>query len=95
MAAIQTLTFDEFVALLRQRLFDAEAIDNSTLPDFKELMSDYAEVIPDGWYDQAYEELEANGHLNPKLSGGTFGGGPFGRLSADGRLYVRDERGES
>jgi hypothetical protein len=59
------------------------------------LVSDYADVIPDVWYDQAYEELMAQGHLDPRLSGATFGGGPFGRLSADGRLWVREQRREA
>lgn len=86
----EVLSFDEFVDLLRQRLFDADALDRSKLHDFKELMSDYVDVIPAGWYDDAFEELQAQGHLH-QVSGATFGG-PFGRLSADGRLFVRSER---
>lgn len=82
------LRFDEFVDLLRQRLFDADALNRSELHDFKELMSDYADVIPEGWYDDAFEELEAQGHLH-QASGRAFGSVSFGRLSADGRLFIR------
>jgi hypothetical protein len=92
MDTTETLTFEEFVDLLRERIFDADALDRSKLHEFKELMSDYAAVTPDGWYDDAFEELQAQGHLH-EVSGATFGG-PFGRLSADGRLYVRDGRSE-
>lgn len=92
MATIDTLTFEEFVDLLRERLFDADAIDSSKLHEFKELMSDFADVTPEGWYDNAFAELDAQGHLHDQ-SGASFGG-PFGRLSADGRLYVRGERAE-
>jgi hypothetical protein len=88
MMGIQTLAFDEFVDLLRVRLFQADALDRSKLHDFKELMSDCANVTPEGWYDDAFEELQAQGHLH-QASGATFGG-PFGRLSADGRLHVRE-----
>jgi hypothetical protein len=86
------LSFDEVVDLIRSRMFDADAIDSSKLHDLKELVSDYAAVIPEGWYQDAFDELQAQGHLHDQ-SGGTFGS-PFGRLSADGRLYVRDERAE-
>lgn len=92
MSSTEILDFDEFVDLLRERLFDSEALDSSTLPDFQDLMVDHADVVPDVWYQQAYDELEAQGHLNPRLSGGTMGGRLYARLSADGRLYVRQSR---
>lgn len=92
MATTHVLSFDEVVDLIRERMFDADAIDSSKLHDFKELVNDYAEVIPEGWYQDAFDELEAQGHLHDQ-SGGSFGG-PFGRLSADGRLYVREQRAE-
>jgi hypothetical protein len=82
------LDFDEFVDLLRRRLFDADALDPSKLHEFRELMSDYSAVTPDGWYDDAFEELQAQGHLH-QASGRAMGGSVFGRLSADGRLYIR------
>ncbi len=91
MDATEILEFEEFVDLLRERLFDADALDRSTLHDFRELMSDYAAVTPEGWYDDAFEELEAQGHLY-KAAGRAMGGAVFGRLSADGRLHVRQER---
>ncbi len=79
--------FDEYVDVLRQRLFDYEA-----LPDFADLMSDYAGVVPTAWPVQAYEELQVLGHLNPQVSGLTMGPRAHGRLSADGRYYVRQQR---
>jgi hypothetical protein len=80
-------TFDEFVDLVRIRLGMKDALDDSALHDFKPLMSDYADVVPENWYADAFEELEAQGHLHP-ASGQTFGGA-FARLSADGRLFLR------
>ncbi len=91
MDTTKVLDFDEFVDLLRERLFDADALDRSKLHEFNELMSDYSAVTPEGWYDDAFEELEAQGHLH-EASGRAMGGSVFGRLSADGRLHVRTER---
>jgi hypothetical protein len=51
-------------------------------------MRDQAEQIPDQWYWQALEELEAQGHLDP-ASHKENGGDARGRLSADGRHYLR------
>ena len=85
--------FDTYVDVLRKRIFDYEAIlNNGTLPSFDELMSDYADVAPEAWPVQAYEELLAQGHLNPNVSGMTFGPKAHGLLSADGRYYVREQR---
>jgi hypothetical protein len=56
------LSFDEVVDLIRSRMFDADAIDSSKLHDLKELVSDYAAVIPEGWYQDAFDELQAQGH---------------------------------
>lgn len=83
------LAFDEFVDLISERMFDADALDSSKLYEFKELVSDYADVIPESWWDDAVAELDAQG-LHP-ASGATFGG-PLGRLSAGGRLYAREQR---
>jgi hypothetical protein len=85
---IEPLTFDQFLELLRVRIGLADAMNASELHDFKELMKDYAEVTPEGWYWNAFEELEAEGHLNP-ASSKLMGGGACGRLSADGRLYLQ------
>ena len=54
----QTIEFDEYLDTLRERLFDYEALhDDGSLPDFGELMSDYADVTPKAWESQAYDEL--------------------------------------
>jgi hypothetical protein len=79
--------FGELIDLLRQRLHDADAVQPSRIHSFKELMR-YAEVIADNWYWEALEELQAQGHLDP-ASHKVSGGDACGRLSADGRLYVR------
>ena len=57
---------------------------------FKELMCDHANLAPENWYWDAFEELEAQGHLEP-ASGKAFGSDASARLSADGRLYLREE----
>jgi hypothetical protein len=74
-------TFDEFVDELRRRLGAADALKPSELHDFRELMSDYADKVGDNWYSDAFDELEAQGHLDP-ASGKTMGPTVFGRLSA-------------
>lgn len=90
---VESPDFDGYVDVLRQRLFDHEAIHGgSTVPDFHELMSDYADVAPEAWTEHAYDELLAQGHLDPKVSGVTMGPTPHGLLSADGRYYVRQQR---
>ena len=89
-----TINFDEYVDVLRERLYDHEAtqMGGSELPDFPKLMSDYAETAPPQWALHAYEELQAQGHLSPQASGLAMGPTPFGRLSADGRYYVLQRR---
>ena len=81
-------TFVEFVDVLRERLAAADALKPSELHDFRELMSDYADKVGDNWYEDAFDEVEVQGHLDP-ASGKTMGPTVFGRLSADGRAYVR------
>jgi hypothetical protein len=83
-------TFDELVDLLRVRLADADALNASELHSFKELMRDHAEVVADQFYWHAFEELEAQGHLDP-ASTRAMGLDAHGRLSADGRLYLRTQ----
>lgn len=91
--AMEPLDFDSYVDVLRQRLFDHEALHNDgTLPHFDDLMDDYRETAPAGWPEQAYDELMAQGHLDPRASGQVMGPHSFGRLSADGRLCVRQQR---
>jgi hypothetical protein len=89
LAAGEIPSFDELVDLLRERLGYADAINSSELHSFRELMADRSDVISDNWYWEAFEELEAQGHLNPsslKLNGGDA----VARPSADGRLYLRE-----
>lgn len=52
-------------------------------------MRDQAEHIPDNWYWEAFDELEAQRHLDPVSHRGN-GGNAYGRLSADGRFYLRN-----
>lgn len=90
---MEPIDFDTYVDVLRERIFDYEAVhDDGTIPNFDELMDEYAEVAPGAWPEQAYEELLAQGHLNPNVSGMTSGPKPHGLLSADGRFYVRQQR---
>jgi hypothetical protein len=84
-----TLDFDGFVALLRQRIGDADAIKPGELHPFKVLMADYADVTPDQWYWDALDELKAWGHVHP-ASTVINGGDACARLSADGRAYLRE-----
>jgi hypothetical protein len=81
-------SFDELLDLLRVRLRDADAVKPSELHSFRELMSDHADVIADQWYYEVFEELDAQGHLD-RASSKLMGGDAIGRLSADGRLYLR------
>lgn len=84
--------FDDFVDLLRVRIGHADALFPSRLHDFRgDLMPEYAETIPETWWWAGLEELQALGHLDDnsqKLNGGDA----CGRLSADGRAYLRDMR---
>jgi hypothetical protein len=86
--------FDELLDLLRVRLGDADAVDAARIHSFKELMADHAEVIGGQWYWHAFEELEAEGHLDP-ASHEENGGDACGRLSADGRMYLRSSADDS
>ncbi len=80
--------FGELLDLLRVRLGLADALNSTEIHSFEELMRDQAERIPDQWYWEAFEELEAQGHLDPAAHK-EMGGNACGRLSADGRLYLR------
>lgn len=93
---METFEFDEYVDVLRERLFDHEAVYNDgTLPHFDDLMDDYRNSAPAAWPEHAYDELMAQGHLDPRASGQVFGPHSFGRLSADGRFHVRAQRKEA
>ena len=90
MTQIEIPDFNQFVDELRESMFDADALFPSRVHDFKKhLLPDYVDRVPETWWEEAREELEAQGHLG--IDGSGFGA-PAARLSADGRLYVRDER---
>jgi len=91
MAAPNPLLFDESIDILRERVRAAEVLDDSAIPSFKELMSDYADRLPDNWYWEALEELQALGHVNENVSHKENGGNACARLSADGRAYLRSQ----
>jgi hypothetical protein len=84
----ETLTYDQFLDLLRARIADADAIKTGELHNFSDLMSDYADVIPETWYWMAFEEMDAEGHLHPESSK-LSGGDACARLSADGHRHLR------
>jgi hypothetical protein len=80
---------DEFVDLIRVRLGAADALKPGELHEFKRLFSaEDAVRIPGNWWEDAFDELEAQGHLDP-ASAKTFGPTMQARLSADGRFYLR------
>jgi hypothetical protein len=78
------------VDLLRVRIGIADDLDAIKLHSFKELMSDHADVLGEQWYTRAFEELDALGHLDP-ASGKEMGFDAHGRLSAEGRFYLRSQ----
>ena len=88
---MDAIGFDQFVNLLRERIGAADAMKDHELHSFRELMSEYADVTPSKWYKRAFKELDADGHLSP-TSRVAKGSDAKGRLSADGRLYLRDVR---
>ena len=88
----ETLTFEEFVDVLRDALFNDDALFTSRVHSFKDdLLPDYVGVVPDGWCDDALDELKAQNHIG--VDGSGFGS-PAARLSADGRLFIREQRVE-
>jgi hypothetical protein len=86
-------SFDEQVDLLRVRLGIADDLNASESHSFKALMKDEADkgLIADHFYHRAFDELQAQGHLDPGASGKEMGDDAHARLSADGRLYLRSE----
>jgi hypothetical protein len=85
-------TFDEFVALLRQRLGDADAVLPFEAHSFRQLMGDVSPAIPKTWYHDAFTALERQGHLNRRNSWLGGGGDAFAQLSPEGRLYWHTNR---
>jgi hypothetical protein len=66
-------TLDELVEILVVRLRDADAVASSELHSFKELMLDYADLIPDNWYWETFEELNEQGLLHDASTIGNQG----------------------
>jgi hypothetical protein len=86
MSAVQPENFDDFVDDLRRRIGIADAVKPDVLHSFKDLLGDEY-VIPAHWLREAFEELDTQEHLH-KASRLAFGDA-HGRLSADGRWYLR------
>jgi hypothetical protein len=86
-------SFDELVDLLRERLGLADDLNASESHSFKTLMKHEADkgLVADHFYHRAFDELEAQGHLDPGASSKAMAFEAYGRLSADGRLYLRSE----
>jgi hypothetical protein len=53
-------------------------------------MSDYANVVSDHWYWDAFDALRAENHLD-QASVKVMGGSAHGRLSVFGRLYLEEK----
>jgi hypothetical protein len=78
--------FDGFVDLVRTRMGHADALEGSRIHSFKDDLVPDVENVPETWYSDAFDELEAQGHIG--IDGRTFGD-IAARLSADGKLYLR------
>ena len=83
-------SFDELLDLLRIRLGAADDLDPSSAHSFKKLIADRADagVIPENFYQRAFDELEAMNHLDHRASRLGDDRDAFGRLSAYGRRYL-------
>jgi hypothetical protein len=83
--------FDDLVDLLRVRLGIADDLDARKPHSFRELMSDRADAgeVQDDFYWRAFAELEATNHLANRVSVLESSGDAVGRLSDDGRRYLR------
>lgn len=93
MAAPHIPDFDDFVDELRDAMFNADALFPSRVHSFKDdLLPHYVGVVPDGWWFDTLDELKAQDHIG--VDGSGFGS-PAARLSADGKFYVRQQRGEA
>jgi hypothetical protein len=57
-------SFDALLDLLRGRLQVADALHSSELHSFKVLIVDKANLVSDGSYWEAFEELQEQGHLH-------------------------------
>jgi hypothetical protein len=80
------LGFDGFVDLIRTRMGAADALEPSRIHSFKNDLASDVENVPETWYSDAFDELEAQGHIG--IDGRTFGD-VAARLSADGKHYLR------
>jgi hypothetical protein len=71
--------FDQMVDLLRVRLRDADAVNDSELHSFKELMKDQRGVLADRWSGRRLRISKRWVTFTPESSLGN-GGDAFGRL---------------
>jgi hypothetical protein len=62
---LDPIIFEVFVDLLRERIGMADALEVSELHQFNKLMSEYVDVVPDGWWQDAFDELDAQGTCTP------------------------------
>jgi hypothetical protein len=90
-------SFDELLDLLRARLGTADDVNLTEGHSFKTLMKHEADEgqVADHFYHRAFDELMAEGHLDPASSRTAMAFEAYGRLSADGRLYLKMQADES
>jgi hypothetical protein len=93
-ATAEPLAYEEFVDLLRARLGIADDVNPDESHSFKTLMGDQRDVAPDHWYHRAFDDLEAEWHIDPAASGKTMGDANA-RLSPEGREYLKSQGDES
>ncbi len=96
MTAVDPPPYEEFVDLLRTRLGVADDVKPDEFHSFKTLMEDEAEkgLVPDHWYHRAFDDLDAQWHLDPGASGKVMGDANA-RLSPEGREYLKSQGDES
>jgi CheY-like chemotaxis protein len=96
LTAVDPPPYEEFVDLLRVRLGIADNVTTDS-HSFKTLMKHEAEkgLVPDHWYHQAFDDLEAQWHLDPASPGKTGAFEAWGRLSPEGREYLKFQADDS
>jgi hypothetical protein len=83
------MDWEESLELLVERMGDADRLFPSRMHDFVgDLMTDVKDRLWPTWAVEAYEELDARRFLIAE-SDILNGGDAMGRLSADGREYLR------
>lgn len=82
-------TLDDFQVLLLRRLYDECLRDESTAPDFRELMRDQASKLGGTWYGETYDDFTALGLLDPRASGEDFRAGAIRATLCEGSMVRR------